>query len=106
MPQTLRRICRLYGVLLLAYPRDFRLRFGSEMAATFSNQIRDEWNQSGFAGVCRGGAWRSLGTVFYRRAAVDAKVDRGSSGAFFRGIVHPVPGFFSRSFISVRQIDS
>jgi hypothetical protein len=58
MPQLLQRICRLYAVLLLAYPRDFRVRFGGEMVETFSEQIRDEWNRKGLAGIAR--VWRGI----------------------------------------------
>jgi hypothetical protein len=43
-------------MVLLAYPRDFRLRFGSEMATTFSDQICGEWEHSGLPGVAR--VWR------------------------------------------------
>jgi hypothetical protein len=100
MPQTLRRICRLYGVLLLAYPRDFRLRFGSEMAATFSNQIRDEWNQSGFAGVCRvgrGAVWElfSIAVPLWTRRSIVVAAALSFVGssilclAFFRAVSFP-----------------
>jgi hypothetical protein len=43
-------------MVLLTYPRDFRLRFGSEMATTFSDQICGEWERSGLPGVAR--VWR------------------------------------------------
>jgi hypothetical protein len=47
----------LYKILLLAYPPDFRLRFGSEMATTFSDQIcGGEWEHSRLPGVAR--VWR------------------------------------------------
>jgi hypothetical protein len=50
-------------MLLLAYPSDFRLRFGSEMVTTFSDLICSEWEQNGLPGVAR--VWRSaLGEVF------------------------------------------
>ena len=53
----------LYKMLLLTYPRDFRLRFGSEMATTFSDLVGGEWEQNGLPGVAR--AWRSaLAEVF------------------------------------------
>jgi hypothetical protein len=46
----------LYKMVLLTYPRDFRLRFGSEMATTFYDQICGEWEHSGLSGVAR--VWR------------------------------------------------
>jgi hypothetical protein len=50
-------------MLLLAYPTDFRLRFGTEMVTTFSDLICDEWEHNGLPGVAR--VWRSaLGEVF------------------------------------------
>ena len=53
----------LYKMLLFTYPRDFRLRFGSEMVATFSDLVGGEWEHKGLAGVVR--VWRSvLGEVF------------------------------------------
>lgn len=48
--------CGLYRVLLFAYPRDFRVRFATEMAVTFLEQIRAEREQDGFLGVVR--VWR------------------------------------------------
>jgi hypothetical protein len=50
--------CGLYKMLLFAYPRDFRLRFGSEMVTTFSDLIRGEWEHNGPLGVAR--VWRSV----------------------------------------------
>jgi|SRR6185312_9770022 len=47
----------LYDVLLLAYPHDFRQRFGAEMAMTFSEQVQDEWRRNSLAGIVR--VWRS-----------------------------------------------
>jgi hypothetical protein len=53
----------LYKMLLFTYPRDFRLRFGSEMVATFSDLVDGEWEHKGLAGVVR--VWRSaLAEVF------------------------------------------
>jgi hypothetical protein len=53
----------LYKMLLFTYPRDFRLRFGSEMVATFSDLVDGEWEREGLAGVVR--VWRSaLAEVF------------------------------------------
>jgi hypothetical protein len=100
MPQTLRRICRLYGALLFAYPRDFRQRFGGEMAATFSDQIWNEWNQSGLAGVSRvwrGAVWElfSVAVPLQMRSSVviaTALSFLGSSAlclAFFRAVSFP-----------------
>jgi len=100
MPQTLRRICRLYGELLFAFRRDFRQRFGGEMAATFADQIRNEWNQSGLAGVSRvwrGAVWElfSVAVPLQMRSSVviaAALSFLGSSAlglAFFRAVSFP-----------------
>lgn len=63
MPSPVRVSCGLYKMLLFAYPRQFRVRFKSEMVSTFSDLIRGEWEQKGVAGVAR--VWRSaLGEVF------------------------------------------
>jgi hypothetical protein len=56
MTSAVRVSCGLYTMVLLTYPRDFRLRFGSEMATTFSDQICAEWEHSGLPGVAR--VWR------------------------------------------------
>jgi hypothetical protein len=44
-------------MLLFTYPRDFRLRFESELVATFSDLVGGEWEQKGLAGIAR--LWRS-----------------------------------------------
>ena len=63
MTSAVRASCGLYKMLLLAYPTDFRLRFGTEMVTTFSDLICDEWEHNGLPGVAR--VWRSaLGEVF------------------------------------------
>jgi len=63
MSSAVRASCGLYKVLLLAYPSDFRLRFGSEMVTVFSDLICDEWEQNGLRGVARTW-WSALGEVF------------------------------------------
>lgn len=63
MTSAVRASRGLYKMLLFAYPGDFRLRFGSEMATIFSDLICDEWEHNGLSGVAR--VWRSaLGEVF------------------------------------------
>jgi len=57
MTEDFRRSRLLYGVLLLAYPHDFRRRFGAEMAMTFSDQVRAERRRNSLAGIVR--VWRS-----------------------------------------------
>ena len=57
MTEALRKSCLLYNVLLFAYPRDFRQRFGSEMLTTFSEQMCSEWKRSGLVGIVQ--VWRS-----------------------------------------------
>lgn len=43
----------LYAVLLLAYPRDFRVRFGREMVDTFSEEMCAQRELRGFRGIIR-----------------------------------------------------
>ena len=63
MTSAVRVSSSLYKILLFTYPRDFRLRFESEMIAAFSDLICGEWEQKGVLGVAR--VWRSaLGEVF------------------------------------------
>ena len=63
MTSTVRASCSLYKMLLFTYPRDFRLRFESEMVTTFSDLICEEWEHNGLPGVAR--VWRcALGEVF------------------------------------------
>ncbi len=57
MTEALRKSCLLYKVLLFAYPRDFRQRFGTEMLTTFSEQMCSEWKRSGLVGIVQ--VWRS-----------------------------------------------
>lgn len=47
----------LYGVVLRAYPREFRARFGAEMSDAFAEEIRDERSRHGRQGALR--VWRS-----------------------------------------------
>jgi hypothetical protein len=56
MTSAVRASCGLYKMLLFAYPSDFRMRFGSEMTTTFSDQLCGEWKNSGLPGVAR--VWR------------------------------------------------
>jgi len=63
MTSAVRASCGLYKMVLLTYPRDFRLRFESEMATTFSELICGEWEHNGLSGVAR--VWQSaLAEVF------------------------------------------
>ena len=63
MTSAVRASRGLYKMLLLAYPGEFRLRFGSEMVTTFSDLIADEWEQNGLPGIARVW-WSTLGEVF------------------------------------------
>lgn len=47
----------LYDALLSAYPREFRQRFGHEMAETFAEQLYFETNQYGLRGFAH--VWSS-----------------------------------------------
>lgn len=63
MTSAVRVSCGLYKMVLLTYPRDFRLRFENEMVTTFSDLICREWEHNGLPGLAR--VWRSaLGEVF------------------------------------------
>jgi len=53
MISALQMSCALYDLLLLTYPRDFRVRFGAEMVTTFSDQVCGEWKRHGLLGVIR-----------------------------------------------------
>jgi hypothetical protein len=53
MANTTQRTSSLYAALLLAYPRDFRTRFGEEMTETFSDQMLSAWTGNGLAGAIR-----------------------------------------------------
>jgi hypothetical protein len=44
----------LYMILLLAYPSDFRVRFGAEMVDVFSEEMCLQRKLRGFSGVFRG----------------------------------------------------
>ena len=57
MTRAIRLNGRLYRLLLFAYPPDFRLRFGTEMAITFLDQIRAGWKHDGLIGIAR--VWRA-----------------------------------------------
>jgi hypothetical protein len=57
MTSAARVSCGLYKMVLLTYPGDFRLRFGSEMMTTFSDLICGEWEHNGLPGLAR--VWRS-----------------------------------------------
>jgi hypothetical protein len=83
----------LYGVLLLAYPHDFRQRFGAEMVMTFSDQVREEWQRHRVAGVVR--VWRSalwelvslaVPLQFQRSIVVGVVVSAVGSSALFLAI--------------------
>jgi hypothetical protein len=50
---AVRRLCRMYDVLLHAYPRDFRSRYGSEMAQVFRISCRRLSQTRGRAVVLR-----------------------------------------------------
>jgi hypothetical protein len=50
-----RWLCRVYGVLLHAYPREFRLRFGPEMAQVFRDRGQSVAQREGAGGLPRFG---------------------------------------------------
>ena len=58
MTGNFRKSRLLYGLLMLAYPHDFRQRFGTEMVMTFCDQVQSEWERNRLAGVVR--VWRSV----------------------------------------------
>jgi hypothetical protein len=57
MTEMLEKSRTVYSKLLFAYPPEFRQQFGPEMVATFSDQMLDEWQQNGVAGLIL--VWRS-----------------------------------------------
>lgn len=63
MANATQRTSPLYAVLLFAYPRDFRSRFGGEMIETFSDQMLSAWTGNGIAGAIR--VWLcAIGEIF------------------------------------------
>jgi hypothetical protein len=50
-----RWLCRIYAVLLYAYPREFRLRFGREMAQVFRDRCHWVARRQGLRGLLRFG---------------------------------------------------
>ncbi len=95
MTRAARVSCGLYKMVLLTYPRDFRLRFESEMVTTFSELISGAWEQKGLAGAAR--VWRyALGEVFsvavplqlQRSIVVAASLALLSSFALFAAVFH------------------
>jgi hypothetical protein len=97
MTRAVRVSCSFYKMMLFAYPNDFRLRFGNEMAATFSDLICGEWEHNGLPGVVR--AWRSvLGELFsvavplqlQRSAVVATSLALLSSLALFMAIAYAI----------------
>ena len=47
--------CRLYRLLLIAYPSALRARFGQEMAGVFEEQIEEAWQRGKLGGIA--GVW-------------------------------------------------
>jgi len=50
---TVRWLCRVYGALLYAYPREFRLEYGAAMQQVFRDGCRDASRSEGVFGVLR-----------------------------------------------------
>jgi hypothetical protein len=55
-----KKVREFYELLLLAYPREFRQRFGSEMAMTFSDHVREQTDVSGIASAICLALWELL----------------------------------------------
>ena len=55
-----RWLCRIYAALLYAYPREFRLRYGGEMAQVF----RDRCRSLGRSGWAPSGQHRAFASGF------------------------------------------
>ncbi|HTX33545.1 MAG TPA: signal peptidase I [Bryobacteraceae bacterium] len=55
MPQSsgMRWLCRVYGALLYAYPREFRLEYGAAMQQVFRDRCRDAQRTEGLFGLLR-----------------------------------------------------
>jgi hypothetical protein len=46
-PRSLRWLCRIYRLMLLAYPSTFRREYGREMALAFRNEAQDVLQNNG-----------------------------------------------------------
>lgn len=53
MALLLQKSTQLYSALLSAYPREFRQRFGGEMAETFADQLAFETQMHGLRGFAQ-----------------------------------------------------
>jgi signal peptidase I len=55
MPQSpaMRWLCRVYGAMMYAYPREFRLEYGAEMRQVFRDRCRDAERSEGALGLLR-----------------------------------------------------
>ena len=67
-----RWLCRIYGVLLYTYPREFRLRYGGEMAQVFRDRSRSLARTQGLSGLLRFGA---LGAADWLTTAIREGID-------------------------------
>ena len=105
MPQSIlmRWFCRVYLVMLYAYPREFRLQFGGEMQQLFRDRCRQmtrtpgRWHWLRFA-IQSAADWMS--TMFHERMAAvreitvqdcASKTFPGSPHRLVRGTAHAAP---------------
>jgi len=68
----LEMLCRTYGVLLFAYPRQFRERYAAEMRRVFREKARDLLSAHGYFGIaryCGNVAWDLVVSVIREHAA-------------------------------------
>jgi hypothetical protein len=86
-----RYLCRMYGVLLYAYPRDFRRRYGREMAQVFGDRCRRVAETQGLRGLVRFGAGAAADWLITTiREGMDSMQEDAHVPAF-----DGVPGFYT-----------
>jgi hypothetical protein len=66
MPRLVQASGKVYRLLLLFYPHSLRRRFGREMELLFQEQLRHEWEESGYMGFLR--SWYCAGSELVRIA--------------------------------------
>jgi Ca2+-binding EF-hand superfamily protein len=94
-----RCFCRLYRVLLCAYPADFRRRYGGEMAQVFGDRCRGIARTQGLRGLL----WFGMRTVpdwltSTVRERIDSTIETGTASQAFDG----VPVFYTVASFSPR----
>src|ERR1035437_4803754 len=91
---------KIYGRLLLAYPKAHREEYGPAMAQLFRDECRDAWNESQSWGVAK--LWLLVlpdlvkTSITERLAALDERKSMSDKmTALFRPLTSPLTGFFT-----------